>query len=337
MLQNDVGFTENEVSIKSQGGTEITKRSVAELIPQELSDHFQIIPSRIRDLNEKKIRVLWYHDLAEDPMYNDIRSEDFRAKLHAHVFSSNWQLQEFSTRLDFPLDMKTSVIETPVVPFKYAPKNPNEVNLIYFSTPHRGLELLYPVVDALAKVHPHIHLHVFSSFKIYGWDDADKQFEPLYEKIRQHPNMTYHGFAPQEVLREHIQQAHILAYPSIWKETACRVLIESMSAGLMCVHPNYAALSDTSGGLTSMYQYSTVPNEHAQTFYQYLDNAIQVVNTDPIQQYLRFVKAYADNRFNLDKIAGIWEYRMQQLLEKYPDEAARKFKSRILTFNTGVR
>ena len=337
MLQNDVGFTENEVSINSQGGTEITKRSIAALIPEELSNHFQIIPSRIRDLNEKKIRVLWYHDLAEDPMYNDLKNEDYRAKFHNHVFSSHWQLNEFITKLNFPVDLNTSVIETPVDPFIYQPKTfDGTIRLIYFSTPQRGLELLIPVVDQLAKVHPNIHLDVFSSFKIYGWEEMDKQFEPLYQQVRDHPNMTYYGFQPREIINKRVSEAHILAYPNIWKETACRVLIESMSAGLMCVHPNHAALSDTSGGLTSMYQYSNNLQEHAQIFYQLLDNAIRVVQTSEIQQYLRFVKAYADNRFNLDKIAGMWEYRMQTLLSKYPSEASRKFKSKILTFKTGI-
>ena len=61
------GFEENEISVNSQGGTEITKRSIAKLIPEELSNEFQVIPSRLREVNEEKIRIYWQHDLPEDP------------------------------------------------------------------------------------------------------------------------------------------------------------------------------------------------------------------------------------------------------------------------------
>ena len=321
------GFEENEISIASNGGTELTKRSIAKLIPSDLANEFQIIASRVREINEDKIRVYWQHDLAEDPEVNHLKNESSRNRFHKMVFSSNWQLNDFNTKLGLPLNEKIQVIETPITPFEYKPKEKDVINIVYFSTPQRGLELLVPVMEALSLKHNNIHLHVFSSFKIYGWDEADKQFEPLYEKIRNHPNMTYHGFAPQEVLKEHLLRAHILAYPCVWKETSCRVLIESMSAGLLCVHPNLAALPDTSGGLTSMYQFQENPNIHANIHYQYLDNAISVVNNDDVQNYLKFVKAFADSRFNLPKITSQWEHMMQDLFKQYPTVESRKLIS----------
>jgi len=325
---------ENEISAKSHGGTEITKRSIGKYIPEELGKEFQIVPSRIRDLEEDKIRIYWAHDLAHDPECAHFKEENSRNRFHKMVFSSNWQLQEFNNRLGIPLDSKVQVIETPVEPIELVAKDPDKVNLIYFSTPQRGLELLIPVVDALAQKHKNVHLDVFSSFKIYGWDEADQHFEPLYDKIRNHPNMTYHGFAPQEKLKEHIQKAHILAYPCVWPETSCRVLIESMSAGLLAVHPNLAALPDTSGGTTFMYQFSQKPEEHAQTFYKYLDKAIQEVNNPDLQNYMKFVKAYADTRFNLKKISAQWESLMLELREQYPTAESRKTPSEMFTYRT---
>ena len=206
--------------------------------------------------------------------------------------------------------------------------------MIYFSTPQRGLDLLVPVFEELAKKHSNIHLDVFSSFKIYGWEEMDQQFQPLYDRVAAHPQMTYHGFAPQNVLREHIQKAHILAYPNTWKETACRVLIESMSAGLLCVHPNLAALADTAGQLTSMYQFNQDPNAHANVFYNYLDHAIGIVNQEQVQNYLKFVKAYADRRFDAKMIASQWEMLMKDLLVKYPTVESRKVPSQMFTYRT---
>lgn len=329
------GFEENEISKNAFGGTEISKRTIAKYVPEQLTESCQIIASRLRDLNEEKIRIYWQHDLPEDPEVNHLREENSRNRFHKLVFVSNWQMNDFVTKLGIPMDHRCVVIENPIEPIPYKPKSFDEkINLIYFSTPQRGLELLVPVVEELAKKYPNIHLDVFSSFKIYGWEEADKQFEPLYERIRQHLNMTYHGFAKQEVLREHLLKAHILAYPNIWKETSCRVLIESMSAGLMCVHPNLAALSDTSGGLTSMYQYDDDYNRHANAFMQHLEHAINVVNTEPAQQYLRFVKVYADSRFTIDKIASQWNNLLMELNVTYPTVESRKFPSKRFVYRT---
>lgn len=328
------GFEENEISKNANGGTEITKRTIAKYVDEELASKFQIIPSRVRDINSEKIRVYWQHDLAEDPEVNHLKDINSRNRFHKLVFSSNWQLQEFNTKLGLPLNDTIQVIETPIEPIPFVAKPTDQINLIYFSTPQRGLDLLVPVFEKLAEKHNNIHLDVFSSFKIYGWDDADKQFEPLYERVRQHPQMTYHGFAKQEQLREALQKAHILAYPNIWKETSCRVLIESMSAGLMCVHPNLAALPDTSGGLTSMYQFNEDVNAHANIFMQYLDHAISVVNTESAQNYLKFVKTYADSRFNIGKISSQWSGMLQDLVEKYPTVESRKVPSKMFVYST---
>lgn len=325
---------ENEISAKSQGGTEITKRSIGKKISEELAADFQIIPSRIRDLQEDKIRIYWAHDMAEDTECVKFKDEAFRAKFHKIVFSSNWQMNDWCLKLGIPKSEHLTVIETPIEPFERVEKNKNKINLIYFSTPQRGLELLIPVVDALSKEHKDIHLDVFSSFKIYGWDDYDEKFEPLYDSIRNHPNMAYHGFAPQEKLREHLLNAHILAYPSIWQETSCRVLMESMSAGLLAVHSNLAALSDTAGGMTFMYQYSDNPQEHAQTFYRYLKRAVEDVNKDEVQNFLKLSKTYADVRFNLDKISTQWESLMHELKEKYSTVESRKFPQEMFVYRT---
>jgi UDP-glucose:(glucosyl)LPS alpha-1,2-glucosyltransferase len=314
---------ENEVSANANGGTEITKRTLAPLIDEKLASQFQIVPSRVRELRDDAIRVYWAHDLPEDPECAWLSSVDSRSRFHSLVFSSNWQLQEFNRSLGVPLNSATHVIETPLTPLELVTKPEDRVDLVYISTPQRGLEILVPVFEELVKTHPEIHLHVYSSFRIYGWDDADKLFEPLYDRIRAHPSMTYHGSVSQDELRSALPRYHVLAYPSIWRETSCRALIESMSAGLMCVHPNFAALPDTSGGLTLQYQYHEDANDHANVFYQALDRAVTDVRNHEVQRYLRFVKAYADTRFNVEKISAQWTSLMTELLMKYPDAASR--------------
>lgn len=328
------GWEENDISKHSVGGTEITKRSLQAAIDPELLKDFQIIPSRVRDIQADKIRIYHLHDLAEDPESAHLKDEEARRRFHKLVFSSNWQMNEFVTKLGLPVDEKMQVLETPIVPLELIEKPKDVINMVYFSTPQRGLELLVPVFEELSKTHKNIHLHVHSSFLIYGWTELDDKFEIVYQRIREHPQMTYHGKTTQEELRQALQTYHILAYPNIWKETSCRVLMESMSAGLLCIHPNNGALPDTGGGITSMYQFHDHANKHANLFYQYLEHSISVVQNEDIQRYLRFVKAYADTRFSLDKISKQWEHTMLELKQQYPTVASRAIPGKQFVYKT---
>ena len=313
-------FEENEVSIKSKGGTEMVKRGLAERLPEGLADDFQVICSRIRKIEEDKIRVYWLHDLPEDPETNHLKDKSSRDRFHKLVFCGHWQYNQYITKLGIPQDDKCVVIETPIDPIPLIPKSKEEIRLIYTSTPQRGLELLYPVFEKLCEKYDNIHLDVFSSFAIYGWDEADERYASLFEKLKNHPKVTYHGFADNDTVRKHLQNSHILAYPSIWSECNSRSVIEAMSAGLMCVHPNLAGLSDTSGGLTFQYQWDQDAQVHVNKFYHALDHAIEVVNNDDMQNYLKFVKMYADSRYNWSKISGQWEDVLNSLKARYPEE-----------------
>ena len=327
-----MAFEENEISAKSQGGTEMMKRGLAQRLPEGLADDFQVICSRVRELDNSKIRVYWLHDLPHDPETRHLKDESSRDRFHKLVFCGNWQYQQYQNFLGVPYDDKSVVIETAIDPIQYVPKDKDTVRLVYSSTPQRGLELLVPVFEKLAEKHKHIHLDVFSSFAIYGWADADKQYEPLYERIRNHPQMTYHGFATNETVRETLQKAHIHAYPSIWLECNSRSVIEAMSAGLMCVHPNFGGLADTTGGMTFMYQGDVDKNIHATKFYHALDHAIEVVNNEDMQNYLQFVKMYADSRFNWSKIAAQWQDVMMSLKARYPNEEARNVPAQMFSY-----
>lgn len=331
-----MGFEENEISIKANGGTELTKRLLASRLPKDLLDNFQIISSRIRELDPTKIRVMFLHDLPEDPESAKLSDPAYRANFHKFVYVSDWQYSQYQTVLKVPYDINGAVLENCIVPFPEHEKPKDKIRLVYFSTPHRGLNILYAVFKELVKTHPDIHLDVFSSFNLYGWEGGDKQFEQLFKELDAHPNITNHGAVDQETLRAHLQKCHILAYPNIWPETSCRVLMESMSAGLLCVHPNYAALPHTAAGFTFMYQGDQDQNTHAALFYGALNDAVLAIKEKEsrgIDGHLKFTKIYADNRFNVDNIVPKWEALLRQLLQQYPTVESRKLSTHVANPN----
>lgn len=329
-----MSFEENEISSKAFGGTELVKRAIAARIPQDLQDEFQIICSRVREIEDDKIRVYWLHDLPDDPETKHLKDEHNRNRFHKLVFCGNWQYNRYLDMLGVPPDDKCVVIDNAITPLEFKPKSKEEIRLIYTSTPQRGLAILVPVFMKLCEKYDNIYLDVFSSFEIYGWKDADQQFQELFEQCKNHPKIVYHGFSPNSVVREAYQNAHIFAYPSIWLECNSVALIEAMSAGLLCVHPNLAGLSDTSGNLTSMYQFDHDMNRHASNFYLQLEHAIEIAHKEEVTNYTRFVKSYADTRYNVDKIASQWEYVLGELKNQYPTVESRKPPGRTFIYKT---
>jgi len=331
-----MGFEENEISENANGGTEIAKRMLGDIIDPKLLEEFQIICSRQRDFDWEKIRVFWCHDLPEDPESEKFKDKEFLDSFHKFVFISDWQYQRYQLVHNLPYDNKSIVLESGIEPAPESclQKDNDTIRLVYTSTPQRGLEILVPVFKYLTERHKNIHLDVFSSFKIYGWDEMDKQFEPLYDEIREHPNMTYHGFVPNNELKEHLNKSHIFAYPSTWIETSCRAMLEAMSAGLVCVHPNYGALAETSGSLNIMYQGNSDKGKHANVFVNHLNAAIEFVKSNNHKDMINFNKTFVDSRYNIQRIKGMWELMMKNLLDEYKEKESRGKPSEVFVYDS---
>ena len=201
------------------------------------------------------------------------------------------------------------VIKNAIDPIPVEKKEYNgTVNLIYHTTPHRGLEILIPVFEELSRIHDNIRLDVYSSFSIYGWEERDRQYQQLFDRCRNHPKITYHGAVPNEEIRQALVKSHIFAYPSIWPETSCLAAIEAMSAMNLVVCPNFAALAETCSNFAMMYQFNENKNLHAVQFAHTLDIAIKTViqNRGTTYPYLDFQKQYFDYFYSWDKRKGEW-------------------------------
>lgn len=309
----------NEQNMNSNGGSERMMEGMLSRLDPKYLDKFQFIPSRVRQLYDDRIRVYWLHDLPLDSETKHLQDSNSRNRFHKIVYCGQWQMNAYHMLLGMPQTNQFCVIDTATTPFpainKSDPKE--ELRLIYTSTPQRGLELLIPVFEELCKKYDNIVLDVFSSYKIYGWADGDEKFKDLFNRCKKHPKINYHGFASNDVVREYVAKAHIFAYPSIWMECNSQSLVEAMSAGCVCVHPNFAGLVDTSGGITLQYQWDQDKNVHANMFYAVLDDTIQKLRAADMMPYLQFQKTYADFRFNWDRVSNQWNALCESLVQEY--------------------
>lgn len=313
-----MGIQWNDISEKSNGGTEILARKLETLINPVLLDEFQIVPSRLRgELDETKLRIFWAHDMPDDPESAHLANGGWR-KYHRLVFVSHWQMQAYIQKFEIPWS-RCQVLQNAIVPITPNPEKDNTtIRLMYHSTPHRGLNILAPVFDKLCETHHDIHLDVYSSFQLYGWESSDNSFKPLFDMLGKNPQITNHGTVTNEEIRTALSNAHIFSYPSTWQETSCLCLMESMSAGLLCVHPTLGALPETSANWTMQYQWDEDQHRHAGIFYQSLDTAIKLMRDQHSKTsgQLASQRSYTNVFYSWDLRKMQWEAFLSSILEE---------------------
>lgn len=309
----EFGFETNELNVNANGGTEMMQRGLAQRIDPALLDQYQIIPSRVRDIDPDKKTILWCHDMFNDPEVQHLKDGGWQ-KFDKLVFVSHWQKSTYELGLGIPPSAGI-VLQNAIEPFSDHEKPKDRINIIYHTTPHRGLELLWPVYEALSKDYgDKIHLDVFSSFEAYGWPQRDEPYQELFQQLKDHEHVTYHGYQPNEVVREALQKAHIFAYPSIWTETSCIAAIEAMAAGCLTVTSSLGALPETCANFAWMTSFDEDGNRHANMHYGLLKAAIDGFWNDDVQTNLYNQRAYFNLWYNWQFRARQWEGLLNGLL-----------------------
>jgi UDP-glucose:(glucosyl)LPS alpha-1,2-glucosyltransferase len=306
----------NELNRNARGGTELMQERLHSSLPADLLDKFQIIPSRVRELQEGKKHILWLHDLPFDTESEHLKDPNSRKRFDKIVCVSDYQMNLYNLVTNVPYS-EAIVIKNAIHPIEIETKPfDGTIRLIYHTTPHRGLEILIPVFIELANKHKDIHLDVYSSFSIYGWSIQDEPYKPIFERCKTHPQITYHGAVPNEEVREALKKSHIYAYPSIWPETSCLSVIEAMSAMNLVVCPNYAALPETCANFAMMYPWNENKNAHAVQFAHTLEHAINTIRNTQGQPdaYLEFQKQYFDYFYGWDRRKQEWEALLNSLV-----------------------
>jgi glycosyltransferase involved in cell wall biosynthesis len=221
----------------------------------------------ITKFDKEKIRLYWTHNLPNqrtppEVNENQILSRDDRWNyLDNIIFVSKFQKNEYIKRYKFDeseIRERLKVIRNAIEPIytkndKINKYDGNKIKLIYTSVPERGLRILYEAFNKLYKKY-NIDLDVFSSYVIYGFPEGDIVHRSTLDLVKKHANINYHGTASNSEVRNALKRAHIFAYPSTYIETSCISLIEAMSAGCLCIHPDIGALSETSNGYTDMFE-----------------------------------------------------------------------------------
>lgn len=307
---------ESELSKNSFGGTEMMRERLIKNVDPQLLEKCAIHFSRPRQMFDDVLNILYCHDLAEDPE-NNILADGGWEKFDHIVFVSAWQRDQYITRFNIPYSHTTVIYNAVESQYEPITKDVETIRFIYHTTPHRGLELLVPIFDSLCNHFDNIHLDVYSSFGIYGWAQRDEPYKELFKKIEDHPHMTYHGHQPNDVVLDALKKSHIFLYPNIWKETSCIAMIEAIKNQVICIHPNYGALTETAANATIVYEYNEDKLKHANYAFSITAQLLNAQRENP-NYFNRFT--YSDRynlaRNNIQSFTNVWNQVLSLLVQE---------------------
>lgn len=262
--------------MKPQGGTELLYNNLIKYLGTDWSSQINLILS-ICDpqlIDPNRVNVLWQHLSYDQGNVRNMQDRTFVESVNHYVYVSNWQLNQFQEKFDIS-NTQNHVILNAIDPIEYKPKPTNKLRLIYTSTPNRGLEILLDALEIINRTD--IELVVYSSNIIYGVGYSKQmmgQHEQLFHRCRTTPGIVYRGYSMNTAVRQALQSAHILAYPSIYEETSCLAAIEAGAAGCKIVTTEYGALSETCGPHAAYVKYHDNKQQLTETYAEALNYAI---------------------------------------------------------------
>ena len=305
--------------IKNQspkGGTELQLGFLTKHVDKSLLDQVQIctsIPGKV-PLDPDKVNILWQKNSWDQPnLYPWFKNKANHHKYDWYVFNSHWNHEKFRMMFGLPYH-KCIVIKNGIEEIQktkpYEKGKP--IKIIHQNTPWRGLSVLLGAMQLVKN--PLISLDVYSSTEIYGKDfykQNDHNYTELYKQAKELPNVNYIGYKPNEYIREHIKDYNMYVYPSIFEETSCISLLESMAAGLYCITTNYGALFETGAEFPMYIAYDNNYRNLAEKFAYGIEASATALHEPSIQEHLNTQSNYTKKYYNWNKQASSWTRFLQ--------------------------
>ena len=279
-----------KINNESLGGSENQLRLLLKHLPDEsFKDINLILNNTNHDLIEKnKINVLWMQHFVNQEETKKLGSKDYVNKLDYIVFNSNWNFEKFQYQFKIP-ESKSLVIKNAIEKIDFHEKPKDKINLVYHTTPWRGLIHLLKVFKRLNL--QNTELNICSSTIIYGkkFDSIlGKKYENIFEECKNTKNVNYLGFVENNKIIELLKNMHIYSFPSIWPETSCISAIEAMAAGCEIVTSNLGALYETCTPFATFVGFDSNFDNFEKKYQKALENSVKNFWSKENQKKIRF-------------------------------------------------
>jgi len=209
------------------------------------------IAKQLREKGVSTRLILWQHYAVDNSDSLPLIDNDEKEAWSEVVFVSEYQRKTFSEKFDLDGKVLRNAMSPAMADRKrilpnFVARNEDPV-LVYASAPGRGLDILLIAFPSIRKKFPGARLKIFSSQLMYQVQKENDGFESYYELARSMPGVEYLGGVSQDRLADELLRCDIWAYPTIFLETSCIVLMEAAAAGCFLFFSEMGALPETGG------------------------------------------------------------------------------------------
>ena len=293
------------------GGTELQNSFLRKYVDKDLLDSVEIclsVPEK-KLLSKDKVNILWQKNAPNQPNIKPwFMDKQNHTKYDWYVFNSHWNYEQYRKAFNIPTE-RCHVIKNGITSFpKHKPFNKGDrLRIIHHNTPWRGLNVLLGAMQYLED--ENIELDVYSSCEVYGdkFKKAnDHNYEVLYDQARKLKNVNYIGYRPNNFILDKLPYYNLYVYPSIWEETSCISLLESMAAGLYCVVTNYGAVYETGSEFPIYINYETNYKNLSYQFAEAIKVARDTLHEPMINEHLLMQQNFVKRFYSWEKKAFEW-------------------------------
>ena len=291
------------------GGSENQLRLLLKYLPDESFRDINLVLNNTEPtlLESNKLNILWMQHFVNQEEAKNLSKKSYIDKLDYIVFNSHWNFEKFVYQFKIP-EGKSVVIRNAVEKIEYTDKPKDKINLIYHTTPWRGLVHLLKIFKDLNL--EKVELTICSSTKIYGkkFDEVyAKKYENIFNECKTTKNVNYLGFLDNKKIIELLKKMHIYAFPSIWLETSCISAIESMAAGCEVVTTNLGALYETCAPFGTLVGFDRNFDNLEKKYSKALSNSIKNYWSDENQKKLKLQSETINSTYSWNVRSIEWE------------------------------
>lgn len=309
-------IVEDKAVKPAKGGSELLRDGLYKHTKIAEYENINLLLStpNINNVRFTKKNLLWQHLNYIDESLAPLRDNSFIKTIDSFVYVSHWQYEKFRYLFQVPTH-NAHVIKNAIEPIEFIQKSKEgKLKLIYASTPFRGLDVLLDAFEILNR--DDVELDVYSSTLMYGsgYQAAYANlYENLFNRAKSMKNVNYHAYAENNVIRKAMQDAHILAYPSIFEETSCLVMIEAGAAGCDMVTTNLGALLETGSEYAKMIPVQSDKEVLVVKYAKALNEAIDNYWDKGNQEKLKEQSDFYNQNYSWELRAKEWNSLFEQL------------------------
>lgn len=220
-----------------------------------------------------------------------------------------WQAQTFIDR--FKIDPEKIFVGLNGVAWNYFPKPAllahRKKQIVYTSTPFRGLNELLDYFPEIKQQVPDATCAILSGMQTYGVSDEDnlKEYGEIYQKTHQ-PGVTLYGPKAKRDMIEILEESRVFAYPNTFAETFCIAALEAQAAGLPVVTTELAGLKERVRHGEDGFLVSGLPSQpHYKNDFIYY--AVRCLTDDALWSRLSYSAYQKSRAYSYSLLAEKWE------------------------------